>query len=105
MHVVAACGHFSRRVFGPNKNCSPKRDVLFINIYGIKMLCYSYQGLIKLCNVAVKCYGNVLLQFCLGYLFNLGPNPAYLGWGTKAYSNRPGHMTKLAIMPIYGKSL
>ena len=25
-------------------------------------------------------------------------------WGTKVYSNRPGHMTKLAAMPIYGKN-
>ena len=25
-------------------------------------------------------------------------------WGTKVFSNRPGHMTKLAAMPIYGKN-
>ena len=25
--------------------------------------------------------------------------------GTKVYSNGPGHMTKMAAMPIYGKSL
>ena len=26
-------------------------------------------------------------------------------WGTKVCSNGPGHMTKMAAMPIYGKSL
>ena len=25
--------------------------------------------------------------------------------GTKVYSNSPGHMTKMAAMPIYGKNL
>ena len=30
--------------------------------------------------------------------------PAWDG-GTKAYSNGPGHMTKVATMPIYGKNL
>ena len=25
--------------------------------------------------------------------------------GTKVYSNGPGHMTKMAAMPIYGKSI
>ena len=25
--------------------------------------------------------------------------------GTKVYSNGPGHMTKMAAMPIYGKNL
>ena len=25
--------------------------------------------------------------------------------GTKVYINRPGHMTKMAAMPIYGKNL
>ena len=25
--------------------------------------------------------------------------------GTKVYINRPGHMTKMAAMPIYGKTL
>ena len=28
-----------------------------------------------------------------------------LGGGTKAYINGPGHMTKMAAMPIYGKKL
>ena len=28
-----------------------------------------------------------------------------LGWGTKAYSNCPGHVTKVTAMPIYGKNL
>ena len=26
-------------------------------------------------------------------------------WGTKVYSNGPGHMTKMAAMPIYGENL
>ena len=26
-------------------------------------------------------------------------------WGTKIYSNGPGHMTKMATMPIYGKNI
>ena len=28
-----------------------------------------------------------------------------MGWGTKVCSNGPGHMTKMAAMPMYGKSL
>ena len=48
-------------------------------------------------------------------LIDLGPNlsdiseakfhvePPWDG-GTKAYSNGPGHMTKMAAMPIYGKN-
>ena len=28
---------------------------------------------------------------------------ASMGWGTKVCSNDPGHMTKMAAMPIYGK--
>ena len=28
-----------------------------------------------------------------------------MGWGTKVCSNGPGHMTKMAAMPIYGKNL
>ena len=28
-----------------------------------------------------------------------------MGWGTKVCSNDPGHMTKMAGMPIYGKNL
>ena len=28
-----------------------------------------------------------------------------MGWGTKVYSNVPGHMTKMAAMPIYYKNL
>ena len=28
-----------------------------------------------------------------------------MGWGTKVCSNGPGHMTKMATMPIYGKNL
>ena len=27
------------------------------------------------------------------------------GWGNKSYSNGPGHMTKMAAMPIYDKNL
>ena len=30
---------------------------------------------------------------------------ASLGGGTKVYINGPGHMTKMAAMPIYGKNL
>ena len=25
--------------------------------------------------------------------------------GTKVYSNDPGHMTKLVVMPVYGKNM
>ena len=28
-----------------------------------------------------------------------------MGWGRKVCSNGPGHMTKMATMPIYGKNL
>ena len=28
-----------------------------------------------------------------------------MGWETKFYINGPGHMTKMAAMPIYGKNL
>ena len=28
-----------------------------------------------------------------------------MGWGTKVCSNGPGHMTKVAAMPVYGKPL
>ena len=28
-----------------------------------------------------------------------------MGWGNKSCSNDPGHMTKMAAMPIYGKNL
>ena len=30
---------------------------------------------------------------------------ASMGWGTKVCSNGPGHMTKVAALPIYGKNL
>ena len=30
---------------------------------------------------------------------------ASMGWGTKICSSGPGHMTKMATMPIYGKNL
>ena len=28
-----------------------------------------------------------------------------MGWGNESCSNVPGHMTKMAVMPIYGKNL
>ena len=28
-----------------------------------------------------------------------------MGWGNESYSNGPGHMNKMAAMPIYGKNL
>ena len=28
-----------------------------------------------------------------------------MGWGNKSFSNGPGHMTKMAAMPTYGKNL
>ena len=28
-----------------------------------------------------------------------------MGWGTNVCSNGPGHMTNIAVMPIYGKNL
>ena len=28
-----------------------------------------------------------------------------MGWGDKVCSNGPGHVTEMAIMPIYGKNL
>ena len=28
-----------------------------------------------------------------------------MGWGNESCSNGPGHMTKMASMPIYGKNL
>ena len=30
---------------------------------------------------------------------------ASMGWGNESLFNRPGHMTKMALMPIYGKTL
>ena len=28
-----------------------------------------------------------------------------MGWGNESCSNGPGHMTKMAAMPIYGKNV
>ena len=28
-----------------------------------------------------------------------------MGWGNESWFKRPGHMTKMATMPIYGKNL
>ena len=28
-----------------------------------------------------------------------------MAWGKESFSNGPGHMTKMAAMPIYGKNL
>ena len=42
-------------------------------------------------------------QQCLN-IFSLYVKPPWEG-GTKVYINGPGHMTKMAAMPIYGKNL
>ena len=55
--------------------------------------------------VCVSTFSNIFSSETTGLFeakFHVGPP-----WGgrTKVYSNGPGHMTKMAAMPIYGKNL
>ena len=47
-------------------------------------------------NISSETTGPIKFKFYMELLWD---------WGTKICSNGPGHMTKMAAMPIYGKNL
>ena len=68
-----------------------------------ELIVYPYSG-VCCCRCRQKCLNIFSSETALPIKAKFYVEPPWEG-GTKVYINGPGHMTKMAAMPIYGKTL
>ena len=68
-----------------------------------ELIVYPYSG-VRRCRCRQQCLNIFSSETALPIKAKFYVEPPWEG-GTKVYINGPGHMTKMAAMPIYGKNL
>ena len=69
-----------------------------------ELIVYPYSGVRRRCRCLQQCLNIFSSETALPIKAKFYVEPPWEG-GTKVHINGPGHMTKMAAMPIYGKSL